>query len=880
MKSFLKIIFIIFLSAGFIAIVQNCQKPTPPSVTTLSVSDITTISSVSGGNVTNNGGEDVISRGVCWQTDLNPTVSSNKTNDGTGNGTFISNMTGLTPNTTYYVRAYAINSVGTGYGNEISFSTSSIALATLTTTEISSITPTTALSGGNITDAGGGTITARGVCWNTSSNPTIANSLTNDGTGSGSFTSNLINLLPATTYYVKAYATNSGGTAYANNEVTFTTSCLAPSSPVVGTITQPTCAVATGSVALSGLPSNGTWTLTRTPGGTTTSGTGTSATISGLAAGTYTFTVTDASGCVSTASANVVINTPLASPSAPLAGTITQPTCAVATGSVTLSGLPASGTWTLTRTPGGTINSGTGTSTTISGLTAGTYIFTVTDASGCVSAASGNVVINTPPVTPSAPVVGTITQPTCAVLTGSVVLSGLPSTGTWTLTRAPGGTTYTGTGASRTVTGLPSGTTYTFTVTNSSGCVSAASGNVAIGVPTPPSAITNAATSITATTVTLNGSVNANGSSTIVTFEYGLTTGYGSTITATQSPVAGTSNTAVSATVTGLAANSIYYYRVKAVNCGGTTNGGQESFTTLRLPVYVSSAIEDATPAVLEITFNQTLAIIWPEISAFGVKVNSNIRTVSTYSFSGAKVKLNLVSPVSNGDIVTVSYTKPSTTPLQNESGEQVSSFSDRTVTNRVNTILDHDGNAYGAVTIGTQVWMATNLRTTKYNDGGLIPNSTSTWSNLTTGAYCWYNNDDANKATYGALYNWYAVNTSKLCPTNWHVPTMNEWLSLMSYLGGTGVAGGKLKELGLGHWNTPNTGATDDYDFTALPGGYRSSSGTFYSSRTSGVWWASGTWWNDAEYGTGFLLYNNSAGVSYGKTSMGNGCSVRCLKD
>ena len=252
--------------------------------------------------------------------------------------------------------------------------------------------------------------------------------------------------------------------------------CPAPS---VGTITQPTCAVATGSVVLNSLPSTGTWTLTRSPGAVTSTGTGTSTTITGLAAGTYTYTVTNAAGCTSSASGNVVINTQPATPSAPSVGTITQTTCAVATGSVVINGLPSTGTWTLTRSPGTITSTGTGTSSTITGLAAGTYTYTVTNAAGCTSSASANVVINTQPATPSAPSVGTITQPVCETPTGSVVLNGLPSTGTWTLTRNPGAVTSTGTGTSTTVSSLAANT-YTFTVTNAAGCTSAASANVVI----------------------------------------------------------------------------------------------------------------------------------------------------------------------------------------------------------------------------------------------------------------------------------------------------------------------------------------------------------------------------------------------------------------
>ena len=261
-----------------------------------------------------------------------------------------------------------------------------------------------------------------------------------------------------------------------------------PTPPSVGTITQPTCSSPTGSVILNGLPAIGTWTLTRNPGGTTTTGSGTSITILGLGAGTYTYTVTNAVGVTSSPSDNININAAPTVPTSPNVGTITQPTCASSTGSVNLNGLPSSGTWTLTRTPGGTTTTGTGISTTISGLASGTYTYTVTNASGCTSSSSGNVVINTQPITPSAPTVGTITQPTCLTSTGSVVLNGLPSSGTWTLTRTPGGTTTTGTGTSTTISGLASGT-YTYTVTNASGCTSPASGSVVINAqPATPTA--------------------------------------------------------------------------------------------------------------------------------------------------------------------------------------------------------------------------------------------------------------------------------------------------------------------------------------------------------------------------------------------------------
>jgi uncharacterized protein (TIGR02145 family) len=138
---------------------------------------------------------------------------------------------------------------------------------------------------------------------------------------------------------------------------------------------------------------------------------------------------------------------------------------------------------------------------------------------------------------------------------------------------------------------------------------------------------------------------------------------------------------------------------------------------------------------------------------------------------------------------------------------------------------------------------MVENLRTTRYNDGTAIPLVTddTEWKKLTTPGYCWYDNDPATYgSTYGALYNWYAVNRGKLCPTGWHVATDAEWTRLTNYLGGATVAGGKMKEAGLSHWESPNEGATNSSGFTALPGGYRSIDGSFNYLTYSADFWSS----------------------------------------
>ena len=510
-----------------ILITGSCSKsgpstptPTPPNATapvisvTNAVSAIATTSATSGGNISSDGGASVTARGVCWSTSSNPTITNNKTVDGTGTGAFISNLTGLTATTVYYVRAYATNNVGTSYGSEVSFTTgAAIGLPVLdATTPVTNITTTTGTSGGNITSDGGASVTARGVCWSTNANPTITDPKTVDGTGIGTFSSNLTGLTPGTVYYVRAYATNSIGTAYGIQFV-FTT----------------------------------------------------------------------------TASLNI----------------------------------PTLGPTTL-----------------VTGITN-------------ISAISGGNVI-------SEGGIGLITRGVCwSVFSG-------PTVGGWSTNNG------TGTGPF-------------------------------------------------------------------------------------------TSN------ITGLSPNTLYYVRSYATNPIGTGYGTEVSFTT-------------------------------------------------------------------------------------------------------TNT---------GSTTICSQIWMDRNLSVSTYRNGDPIPlvTNSSTWASLTTGAYCYYNNDPATEIVYGKLYNWYAINDPRgLAPTGWHVPSSAEWGVLETCLGGSSVAGGKLKETGTSHWSIPNTGATNSSGFTALPGGHRTDFGTFGDMGTTGRWWGSSQF--SPTQGLGGAVWHNNTVFNAIGYSKGGGFNVRCVKD
>jgi hypothetical protein len=493
-----------------------------PTLTTTTITFVTTITAASGGEISSDGGAQVISRGVCWSTSTGPTTAESKTSDGSGTESFTSNLTGLTPNTTYYVRAYAVNIAGPGYGSELSFKTNAAIPPTLTTASIADITQTTATSGGNVTSDGGVSVTGKGVCWNTIGSPTTADSKTEDGTGTGSFASSLTGLTPGKAYYARAYATNSAGTAY-GNELSFNTNTTTP--------TPPTAAVAAA-----------------------TSVTNISAILNGAV---------NANG----SSTTVIFEYGLTN----LYGSSTDATPSVVTGSSTTS-----------------------VSAVMTGLTPGTLShFRVKAVSSGGTAYSNDLTFTTLQMPDAITGSATSITNTTAILNGTVNANNLSTTVTFeygttiaygnTANAVPnpingGSPTSVNTG----LTGLIPGTTYYFRVKAvSSGGTIYGDDQSFITLCIGSTATTGTATNIGNVTATLNGIINANSISTAVTFEYGPTESYGSTITGTPNPVSGNSNTAVSAALTGLTPGVLYHFRIKSVNCGGTTFGIDQTFITL-----------------------------------------------------------------------------------------------------------------------------------------------------------------------------------------------------------------------------------------------------------------------------------------------------------
>lgn len=418
----LSLINLIIVASIVLFTLTDCKKEKFTSLPVLSTTSISSVAdnyAESKSKVVTDGGAGITARGVCWNISPNPAITDSKTTDNGGVGTYISKITGLTAGTVYHLRAYATNAIGTSYSDEITFSTKAT-LPTLSTTPVTDIATSSATSGGNITYDGGGTITARGVCWGTNVNPTTSNLKTTDGTGVGLFTSKIDGLTAGTIYHLRAYATNSLGTAY-GSDITFSTSAVLP--------------------VLTTSPVSSITSVTATSGGSITSDGGASITARGV--------------------------------------------CWSATANPTTSDLKTS--------------DGNGTGQYVSSLT-----------------------------------------------------------------------------------GLTAGATYHLRAyaTNSAGTVYGAD-IIFVTLGQVPACVAQQATNLSITGATLNGVVNPNYLSTIVTFEYGLTINYGLTIAAVQSPITGNSITNVSADITGLTQGTTYHFRVKTVNSLGTVYSGDMSFVTL-----------------------------------------------------------------------------------------------------------------------------------------------------------------------------------------------------------------------------------------------------------------------------------------------------------
>lgn len=334
-----------------------------------------------------------------------------------------------------------------------------------------------------------------------------------------------------------------------------------------------------------------------------------------------------------------------------------------------------------------------------------------------------------------------------------------------------------------------------------------------------------------------------------------------------------------SGVINGLKPYTTYHIRAYAINKAGTAYGNNLTFRTRAvIPIVTTAALNNITESSAD-GGGEVLDEGESPVSERGVcwsitdKPTINDSKIAAGSGTGL-FTVNISGLTTN----TAYYLRAYATSSSGTGYGNTLKF----ITKGSATLTDIDGNVYNTVTIGDQIWMAENLKVTRYRNGdpiALVTGSTA-WAGLSTGAYCWYNNDAAaNGRTYGALYNWFAVNDSRnIAPPGWHVPTEAEREILDKYLGGASVAGGKLKEAGTAHWAEPNTGATNESGFTGLPAGYRVSSGGFTNLHLFTYFWSS----TERDAGTAWrrpLKYNSTV-VDPWYSDKRTGFSIRLIKD
>jgi uncharacterized protein (TIGR02145 family) len=817
-----------------IVLINGCRKdPVPPTLTTANITDITISSAASGGSITKDGGATITARGICWGTTANPVISGSHTSNSKGTGSFTSSLTDLTPNTDYHVRAYATNKAGTAYGADVTFTTTAIVVPTLTTTEVTGMTLTAAASGGNITADGGGTVTARGVCWATTANPVIgATNTTTDGTGTGVFTSAITGLLPGTGYHVRAYATNSAGTAY-GADVPFTT--LAVAVPTV------TTAAVTGMTL-----------TTAVSGGNVTADGGATVTARGVCWAT---TLNPVIGATNTTSNSTGTGVFVSNITGLLPGTAYHVRAYATNSAGTAYGADVPFTTTPVAVP-------TVTTTAVTGLTSTTAI-----SGGNVTADGG----------------GTVTaRGVCWATTLNPVIGA---------TNTTSNSTGTGVFVSN-ITGLLPGTAYHVRAyaTNSAGTAYGADVPFTTTAVVVPTVTTTAVTLVTLTTATSGGNVTADGGGTVTARGVCWATTLNPVIGATNTTTNGTGTGIFESPITGLLPGTAYHLRAYATNSAGTAYGADIPFTTTVVVVPTLT-----TTAVTGVTL--TTAVSGGTISADG----GGAITVSGICWAETQNPLATDSHTTDGTTTIGSFTSNLTllstgktyyvrAYATNSAGTAYGNQQSFTTFHETSTVTDADGNIYNTILIGTQWWMAENLKTTRYNNNTRIPKVelSAAWIALTTPGRCYYNNDSVTyKPIYGAMYNWFTVNTGNLCPTGWHVPTDLEYNTLELFLG---IPSANINDWG---WRGTDQGAqlknttgwaigengTNTSGFSALPGGYRyAASGNFNDLGNLTYWW---TATNDGTGGAWYRrLDGNNNGIYKASTSMVGGKYIRCVKN
>ncbi len=790
--------------------------PVLPTVTTTEITNITANSAQSGGDITNNGGGNIIARGVCWDISTNPTIDDDHTTDGTGSGSFISNITGLEPGTSYYVRAYATNTegktlysklsklnkeAGTGYGNELNFSTL-IELPNVTTSAVINITANSATSGGNVTNNGGGIVSARGVCWSTSPNPTLDDNYTTDGSGIGSFVSDLSGLQPGTGYYLCAYATNETGTAY-GDEINFTTIGLAEVTTASITNIAGTTATGGGDVINNGggnVASRGVcWSTSPNPtidddhtndGG----GVGTfTSNITGLLNGTTYYVKAYATNEAGTAYGQEVSFT-----------------------TIDYAGITTDAVTNITST-------------------------TATGGGNVTSEGGGNV---------SARGVCWSTSPNPTISDDHTT----DGSGTGTFTSS--------------ITGLSPGTTYYVRAyaTNEAGTAYGSEENFSSLIILPV-VTTTSVTNITNTTATSGGMVSENGGGTVSARGVCWSSSPDPTVNDDHT-IDGSGTGSFTSNLTGLQPLTTYYLRAYATNEAGTAYGDEITFSTIDLPTVTTDPITNiaATTATGggEVTSNGN-----GTVSARGVcwSTSPNPTLDDDYTVDGSGVG-SFVSDITGLSPATDYYVRAYVT---NEAGttfgNEISFYTIPIVTNPTTgkTWMDRNLGASRAAISSTDTLAYGDLyQWGRDTDGHQVVTSsiTSTLSNSDSPGHSYFITTSDNPHDWRSPQNdnlWQGVNgINNPCPSGYRLPTEAEWEAERQSWGSNDAAGAYASPLKL-----PVAGRRLYY------------SGSLYEVGSRGEYWSSTVYSTNSLF---LYFYSNNADI--GNSHRAGGFSVRCIKD
>ena len=894
-----------------------------PTLVTTDASGITQTTVTSGGTISNDGGAIVTERGIVYGTSSNPTTANTKVSSGSGTGSFNVNVTALTSNTTYYIRAYAINSAGTGYGNNITFQTTVPAVPSLTTRELLNITNTTATGGGSITNDGGSNITSKGICWGTSPNPTTLDSKTTDGTGTETFASFITGLSASVTYYVRAYATNSTGTGYGNQQAfttNFTTNTLAVVTST--SVTGLTTIQATFNAEVS---SQGGGTVTERGAVWNTTGNPTvnsNRVPSGAGTGVYTATLTGLSGGSNYYVRAYAINNFGISYGVEIHFTTLFGLATLITNNVI--------SYSTSASSGGNIIDNGGSTVTARGVvwnTTGSP--TISDSKTIDSSGTGSYVSSMTSLSPSS--------------TYYVRAYATNSTGTVYGNQQ----TFTTTATSQTVTDIDGNTYNTVQIGTqvwmsenlktsryrNGGSIPYVVGNTEWQADTTGAwsyydhdaandpiygKLYNWYTTLGDTLCPTGWHVPSDTEwTTLTTYLGGESVAGGKmksvgTVYWNDPNIGATNESGFSALPGGYRSIDGSFYNISSHTVFWSATELYNSFARGRRLYVYASFVKSSDYGIYDKSVGASLRCLKDQIPSL---TTTSISQVSqTSAISGGNIIDNGGSTVTARGVVWNTTGMPTLSDSKTTDGSGTGVFvsnltalsstttyyvrayatnstgiaygNEQTFATMANsqTVTDIDGNIYNTVTIGTQVWMSENLKTLRYKNGDSIPNVLGNidWQDLSTGAWSVYDHDESNNTVYGNLYNWYAVADGRgICPDNWHVPTDDDWVTLNIYLGGSFLSGGgKMKAVGTTYWDNPNSGATNDSGFSALPGGYRNVDGNFDLLRLHSYFWCGPPPEATPTNGWFRLLDNASDNVGRSNASKRFGFSVRCLKN